>query len=433
MKKILILLLLIPFFSFASFLDLVQEQLEKSSSYLAAVMAYKQAEFNLSKNRNAFIPYIGTNEFSISTDFENYTVSVPFFVKFQNVAGFDFTVSNSWTYSSKKEQWDDKGWALTISRKLFSNWDITDLQNQKNYTSASWDLVDKRNKVFLSLANDVFNYHYYTRKLEITKQKIKLLEDQFKSLLKAYEAGTASKEDILQIQSNLFKMTNQLNEISQNLMSALTEYSTDTLNTMLACLERITSNLPTQEESEKLLLNRLDLRAQMMAVEIAKRQNDRSYQEWLPNPTFSFAIKQDKNSDNGYSFSLGFSFGYNILDRGEKNHAYNNVKDSYLLQQRVLEEQLDNLKRSVQKAFLSMGIAESSKKVAELDLQLKKMEYERAINASSFISESDLESAKLDLNDAETELLRANYNLLISKISLLQTLGLDLIQIAGGK
>lgn len=433
MKKILIFLLFIPFLSFANFLDLVQEQLEKSSSYLSAVMAYKQAEFNLSKNRNAFIPYIGTNDFSISTDFENYTVSVPFFVKFQNVAGFDFIVSNSWTYSSKKEEWDDKGWALTISRELFSNWDITDLQNQKNYTSASWDLVDKRNKVFLNLANDVFNYHYYTRKLEITKQKIKLLEDQFTSLLKAYEAGTASKEDILQMQSNLFKMTNQLNEISQNLMGALTEYSTDTLNTMLACLERITSNLPTQEESEKLLLNRLDLRAQMMAVEIARRHNERSYQEWLPNPTFSFTIKQDKNSDNGYSFSLGFSFGYNILDRGEKNYAYNNVKDSYLLQQRVLEEQLDNLKRSVQKTFLSMRIAESSKKVAELDLQLKKMEYERAINASSFVSESDLESAKLDLNDAETELLRANYNLLISKISLLQTLGLDLVQIAGGK
>ncbi|MFN4190042.1 MAG: hypothetical protein ACK4E2_03485, partial [Pseudothermotoga sp.] len=173
MKKILIFLLFIPFLSFANFLDLVQEQLEKSSSYLSAVMAYKQAEFNLSKNRNAFIPYIGTNDFSISTDFENYTVSVPFFVKFQNVAGFDFIVSNSWTYSSKKEEWDDKGWALTISRELFSNWDITDLQNQKNYTSASWDLVDKRNKVFLNLANDVFNYHYYTRKLEITKQKIK--------------------------------------------------------------------------------------------------------------------------------------------------------------------------------------------------------------------------------------------------------------------
>lgn len=433
MKKILIFLLFIPFLSFASFLDLVQEQLEKSSSYLSALMTYKQAEFSLSKNKNAFIPYIGISDFSLSTDFENYTLSVPFLVKFQNVAGLDLTISNSWTYSSQKEEWDDKGWALTISRELFSNWDITDLQNQKNYTSASWDLIDKRNKVFLNLANDVFNYHYYTRKLETTKQKIKLLEDQFTSLLKAYEAGTASKEDVLQIQGNLYRMTNQLNEISQNLMGALTEYSTDTLNTMLACLERITSNLPTQAEAEKLVLNRLDLKAQMIAVEIAKRQNDKAYQEWLPNPTFSFTVKQDKNSASGYSFSLGFRFGYNILDRGEKNYAYNSAKDLYSLQQSVLEEQLESLKKSVRKAFLSMKIAESSKKVAELDLQLKKMEYERIINASSFVSESDLESAKLDLNDAEAELLKANYNLLISKINLLQILGIDLVQIAGGK
>lgn len=433
MKKILILLFLIPILSFASFLDLVQEQLEKSSSYLSAVMTYKQAEFNLSKNRNVFIPYIGTNEFSVSTDFENYTLSIPFFVKFQNVVGFDFTISNIWTYSSKQEEWNDNGWALTISRDLFSNWDITDLQNEKNYTSASWNLIDTRNKVFLNLANDIFNYHYYTRKLEVTKQKIKILEDQFTALQKAYEAGTASKEDILQIQGNIYEMTNQLNEISQNLMGALTEYSTDTLNTMLACLERITTNLPTQQEAEKLILNRLDLRAQIMAVEVAKRQNDRAYQEWLPNPTFSFTVKQDKNSDSGYSFSLGFGFGYNILDRGEKSYAYNNAKDSYSLQQRILDEQLDSLKKSVQKAFLSITIAESSKKVAELDLQLKKMEYERLLNASSFVSESDLESAKLSLDDAEIELLKANYSLLISKISLLQALGIDLVQIAGGK
>lgn len=433
MKKILILLLLMPILSFAGFLDLVQEQLEKSSSYLSAMMTYKQAEFNLSKNRNVFIPYIGTNEFSVSTDFENYTLSIPFFVKFQNVAGFDFTISNIWTYSSKQEEWNDNGWALTISRDLFSNWDITDLQNEKDYTSASWNLIDTRNKVFLNLANDIFNYHYYTRKLEVTKQKIKILEDQFTALQKAYEAGTASREDILQIQGNIYEMTNQLNEISQNLMGALTEYSTDTLNTMLACLERITTNLPTQQEAEKLILNRLDLRAQIMAVEVAKRQNDRAYQEWLPNPTFSFTIKQDKSSDSGYSFSLGFGFGYNILDRGEKSYAYNNAKDSYSLQQRILDEQLDSLKKSVQKAFLSITIAESSKKVAELDLQLKRMEYERLLNASSFVSESDLESAKLSLDDAETELLKANYSLLISKISLLQALGIDLVQIAGGK
>lgn len=432
MKKILILFLLIPLLSFAGFFDLVQEQLQKDSSYLSAVIKYKNAEFNLSKTRNAFIPYVGTDKLSVTTDFENYTVSIPISIVFQNIAGFDFAISNSWTYSSEGEKWDDSGWALRISRELFSNWDITDLQNQQEYTSAAWNLTDARNKVFVDLANDVFNYHYYTRKLDITKQKIKILEDQFNSLQKAYEAGTASKEDILQVQSNIYQMTNQLDQISQNLTGALTGYSTDTLNTMIACLERITASLPDEQQAEKLVMNRLDLKAQLMAVEIAKRKNERAYQEWLPNPTFSFTVKQDKNSESGYSFSLGFGFGYNILDRGEKNYAYNSAKDSYSLEQRVLDEKIDNLRKAVRKAFLSIRIAESSKKVAELNLQLKKMEYENTLNASSFVSESDLESAKLDLNDAETELFKANYNLLIAKINLLQTLGVDLVQIAGG-
>ena len=438
MKKIvLLLLLLLPIFSLADFLDLVQTQLEKDSSYLSAVMKYKEAEFNRARNKNFFIPYVstssGANRLSLNTDFEDYTLSIPLSITFQNIAGFDLSISNTWSYSSKKEEWSDAGWALTVSRELFSNFDITDLENEKNFALASWSLIDSRNKVFVNLADDIFNYHYYSKKMEITKQKIEILEDKFYSLQRSYEAGTASQEDILQIQSSIYQMTNQLNQATQNLTSALTEYSTDTLNAMLACLEKITANLPSQQEAENLVVNRLDLASQMLAVEIAKRRNERSYQQWLPHPTFSFAVKQDEDASSGFSLSLGFGFNYNIIDRGERNYNYSNVQDAYKLQQRVFEEQLDNSKKSVQKAYLLIKIAESSKRVAELNLQIMKMEYERLTNARSFVSKSDLESARLDFENAEVELLKTNYDLLISKLSLLQLLGFDLVQLAGGK
>lgn len=438
MKKIvLLLLLLLPIFSLADFLDLVQTQLEKDSSYLSAVMKYKEAEFNRARNKNFFIPYVstssGANRLSLNTDFEDYTLSIPLSITFQNIAGFDLSISNTWSYSSKEEEWSDAGWALTVSRELFSNFDIADLENERNFALASWSLVDSRNKVFVNLADDIFNYHYYSKKMEITKQKIEILEDKFYSLRKSYEAGTASQEDILQVQSSIYQMTNQLNQATQNLASALTEYSTDTLNAMLACLEKITANLPSQQEAENLVVNRLDLASQMLAVEIAKRRNERSYQQWLPHPTFSFAVKQDEGASGGFSLSLGFGFNYNIIDRGERNYNYSNVQDAYKLQQRVFEEQLDNSKKFVQKAYLLIKIAESSKKVAELNLQIMKMEYERLTNARSFVSKSDLESARLDFEDAEVELLKTNYDLLTSKLSLLQLLGFDLVQLAGGK
>ncbi|MEJ5229529.1 MAG: TolC family protein, partial [Pseudothermotoga sp.] len=189
----------------------------------------------------------------------------------------------------------------------------------------------------------------------------------------------------------------------------------------------------SQQEAEKLVLDRPDLKAQLMAVEIARRKNERAYQQWLPNPAFSFTVKQDDSSNKGFSLSLGFSFGYNIIDRGERNYSYGYAKDNYSLQQRILDEKIDSLKKSVQKAYLSMKIAESTKKVAELDLQLKKMEYERVLNASAFVSADDLESARLDMQDAEAELLKATYNLLVARLSLLQALGYDLIKLAGGK
>jgi hypothetical protein len=61
------------------------------------------------------------------------------------------------------------------------------------------------------------------------------------------------------------------------------------------------------------------------------------------------------------------------------------------------------------------------------------MEYERLLKGSAFVAKTDLESARLDFEDAELELFKANYNLLIAKVNLLDILGFDLVQLAGGK
>ncbi|WP_028843311.1 TolC family protein [Pseudothermotoga elfii] len=435
MKKLVLALLFVPLFTFASFTDLVEQQLENSSSYLSAILDYEEAEFNRSKNKNFFIPYVSVSNAGLETDISSTgdassSFVAPFSITFENIAGFDVQISNAWYYYFSSNDWKEKGWSLTISRELFSNFDITELENEANFATASWNLLSAKNEVFLNLVEDIFNYHYYNQKMNITKQQIEILQDKFESLQKAYESGTASREDILEIQGNIYDMTQQLEEISQNLSSTLTEYSTDTLNTMIACLERITSNLPVMEEAEKFITSRLDLNAQILSAEIAKRQSERSYQQWIPNPELFFQVKQ---KDDDFAFSLGFSFGYDIIDRGEKDYNYKVINKKYELQKRVLDEKTDELKKALKNAYSSIKIAESSKKVAELDLQLKKMEYERLLKGSAFVAKTDLESARLDFEDAELELFKANYNLLIAKVNLLDILGFDLVQLAGGK
>lgn len=431
MKRFLILLLVIPILSFGGFFEILQDQLLKDSSFLSATMKYKEAEFKLSSS-NSTIPYVSTS-ITGSTDFGNYSISIPSSVKFQNILGFDFNITDTLSYSSETKTLNNSGLGVTISRTLFSDYDVTELQNQKNYLSAAWNLVDTKNKIFVNLANDIFNYYYYTKKLEITRSKLDILEKQFIALQKAYESGTVSENEILQVQSSIYQATNELNEISQNLIGTLTDYSTDALNTLNTYLEKMTDDLPSEEEAEKMILNRPDLKAQQIALEIAKRQSDRAYQEWLLNPQISFSVKQDNTSKIGFSFSLNFSFSYNIFDHGEKNYAYNTAKESYTLQQSIFNEQVDSLKKDVQKAFLSIKISESSKKVAELNLQLKKMEYEKDLKAASYISQTDLESARLNFEDAEISLEKANYDLLMAKIKLITICGFDLVQIAGGK
>ncbi|WP_448516445.1 TolC family protein [Pseudothermotoga sp.] len=433
-KKVLLLLLLpLPVFVLASFFNEVQKRLESDVNYLSAKLSYEEAVFQVQKDKNVLIPYVSLDKFSFNTSISEstvtYIVNVPFSITFSNVAGFNFSISNSWKYASSNDKWSDSGWTFSVSRSLFSNFDLDQLQNQRNLFDVSWKVLSAKNSVFVNVANDVFNSFYYTKKLQITSRRLQLLSAQVEELRKAYEVGSAAFEDIVNAQKQLQNLVLQLEKISQARFSVSKDYPQTVLDTMMKRLHELTSKLLTEQEAIEAIKARYDVQASYITLEIARKQNERAYQTWLPNPILSagMTLKED-----GYSVSLGFSFSYNLIDRGERSYSYKTTQDKLNLQRVSYEEKLRSLEKAVKDAYASIRIAEISKQVAELDLELKKMSLDRLSKKKEFISPQDFETAQLDVEEAELELFKAEFDLLMSKVNLLMILGIDLVEILGG-
>lgn len=433
MNKKILLLLLFPILVSASFLDEVQKGLEKDVNYLSAKLSYEEAVFQAKKDKNLFVPYVSLDKFTLSASISendvNYSVRVPLSITFSNVAGFNFSIGNSWIYSSLNKEWRDSGWTFSVSRELFSNFDLDQLENQRKLFEASWKLLSAKNNVFTTVANEVFNSFYYTKKLQITSRRLQLLNEQIEQLRRSYEAGTAAYEDIVNAQKQLQNIMLQLEKINQARFNVSKDYPQNVLDTMMNRLRTLTSKLPTEQEALEMVKTRYDVQASYIALEIAKRQKDRAYQVWLPNPTLSSTVRVEENK---YTVSLGFSFSYNIIDKGERSYSYRITQDKFNLQQISHEEKLRSLETAVKDSYASIRIAEISKQVAELDLELKKMNLDRLSKKKEFVSPQDLETASLDVEEAELELFKAEFDLFMSKINLLTVLGINLVEISGG-
>lgn len=435
MKKVMLLLvLLLSGFVLADFMDEVQKSLQSDVNYLSAKLSYEEIEFQVKKDKTMLVPYIGLDRLSISASISGtdvtYSTSIPVSITFPNVAGFNFSIKNSWSYHSSLEEWKDSGWTFFVSRDLFSNFDLQQLEKQKNLFEAAWKLLSVKNSIFLNVVNDVFNSFYYAKKLNITSRRLQLLNEQVEELRKAYEVGSVAFEDIVSAQKQLQNFTLQLEKLSQAKFSVSKNYPQTVLDTMMARLRQMTSKLPSEQEALETIKARYDVQASFIDLEIAKKQNERSYQTWLPNPTVTAGVtlKEEKN----FSISLGFALSYNLLDRGEKLHSYKLTQQKFNLQRAVYEEKLQNLEKAVRDSYASIKIAEISKAVVELDLELKRMNLDRLNKKKEFVSSRDLETAALDVEEAELELFKAELDLLASKLNLLMVLGIDLVEASGG-
>jgi len=240
----------LPVLVLASFFNEVQKRLETDVNYLSAKLSYEEAVFQSQKDKNIFIPYVSLDKFSFNTSIsENtvtYIVKVPFSITFSNVAGFNFSISNSWQYTSSNDKWSDSGWTFSVSRSLFSNFDLDQLQNQRNLFDVSWKLLSAKNNVFVNVANDVFNSFYYTNKLQIASRRLQLLSAQVEELRKAYEVGSAALEDIVNAQKQLQNLVLQLEKITQARFSVSKDYPQTVLDTMMKRLHELTSKLPIE-------------------------------------------------------------------------------------------------------------------------------------------------------------------------------------------
>ncbi len=423
---------------FGSFESILEEKLSKDSSYLLARMEFENSRLENNQKTNWFMPYVtvgGANTFgaTITDDKTTYSVNLPVSVTFKNVYGFDFAIGNYWRYNSQDGTWKEDGWAFSVSRQLFADFDIEGLVALQKLENSAWSLLNARNNVFTSVVDEIFNDYYYGAKLEILNIQLQLLIEQVDVIQQKYHAGVATLDELLKTQKELQTLTQQLTDLQRSRITISRTYSKEVFDEMLEVLEKITSELPGEDEAMQIVGYRPDIKASEIGLEIAKRRCERSYQTFLPNPSITASVKIPQNSSPniGFAVSFGLSLNYTILDRGERNNSYEKTIESYNIQQKVFEEKLATVERDVKRAVLTMRVSEYSKKTAELDFQLAKIDYERTMKAAQYLSEQDIQKAKIQLRNAEIELSRAYYNLLMARVNYLKILGMDLVDLVG--
>ncbi len=444
MKKGIIVFLLVSllqaFVICASFEDLLRNSLSNDPDYLSAKLEYENSLFERKQKDSWFIPYITIGDQAQSMfgavfegDEIDYSVNLPVSITFKDVYGFNFSIGNGWHYNLSNNEWTDSGWSLTISRELFTNLDLDDLTILQKITSARWNLLDARNNVFIRLINEIFSDFYYRESLEILNNQLEILERQVSVIQDKYQLGIVSAEEFLQTQKELQTLTQELTDLQRSRMSISRSYSKEDFDQMIAVMDRITSKLPSEDEAIQIAKERADVKAKEIALEIAKREYERAYQAFLPNPTVAVKVSQDPSTSSGFSISFGFSLSYTILDRGERNYEFTTASQNYKIRQLIYDETVSSLERDIKGALLAIKVAEYSRKASELDLRLAQIDYDRIVKATEYFSEDDIQKARLEVKSAEIAVLKAQYDLLLAKVNYLKLLGYDLVAILGGQ
>jgi len=173
--------------------------------------------------------------------------------------------------------------------------------------------------------------------------------------------------------------------------------------------------------------NRLDVKAQKMLLEAAKKRERRIFLEYLPSPRLylNWFENPPQGSEN---FSIGFELKWNISDRGEREEKVESIRLDYKIAKANYENLLDTVKKEFEGIKKDLEMVKQQRELAEIDLELARSEYERASRKfkQGLINEEDLTLSRLNVEEKELELEEQKINEILLKLDLLSVVGMDL-------
>ena len=417
MKRIIFFMLMIPLTVVSgTFVDLLRERLESDTGYLTALKYVNEARQFLRSDTLWFLPYFDLDtQLSLYDEFYlemNPTISF-------NIEGWTFLLSN--TISLDERNVVERGWTFSLSKELFDDERIDDLETFSNFLKRKWDLLSSRNRVFKKLVQEILDSWLKRRKMEILSEKIRIMRKKLEED-KGKEGHTISKDDILLMEKSIISLESNIKKLEKDLIDTVKvndELYREVMN-ILKSLIRVDAKDFNVE-------NRLDVKAQKMLLEAAKKRERRIFLEYLPSPRLylNWFENPPQGSEN---FSIGFELKWNISDRGEREEKVESIRLDYKIAKANYENLLDTVKKEFEGIKKDLEMVKQQRELAEIDLELARSEYERASRKfkQGLINEEDLTLSRLNVEEKELELEEQKINEILLKLDLLSVVGMDL-------
>ncbi|WGS65221.1 TolC family protein [Marinitoga aeolica] len=421
MKKILLILLLLPILSFSNWLDNIKSYVYNDSQYLNILNNFNQSKENYFL-KDTFLPSIMISNanvnYSKSDSSESSSLIIPLRI---NAKIFDFNVSLNGNFSN--QLWDDwrDTYSLTISKEIFSETDEELLNAKINLLKSQWNLLNTKNQLFLEYLNKGFNNYYYNELYNIQEKLFEYQKQDYKNDKSKYESGLISNIEFLN--SKKFYLNSQIALL--NAKKNYEEYKDYNIDYKITEL-----TIPSSSE----IYNRSDVIAEQLEIELNKIQNNRIYRLYLPDITtgitfdYNYPIRSDEKK---LTTSLFLNFNYNLYDKGYREFQAKQKEDNYYLSKRSYEEKIKNLIDQYDNMLKTLNTLTLTLQTKELDMEIKKLNYDiyKEKYQKKLISEKDLDEKYLEYKQSKLDLEKAKFDIFVQKLNIYSFLGYDLISL----
>ncbi len=410
MKRFFLVFLLVPVFLVGNVFDLFEENLKNSSGYWSSVEKFKEAQLNYKRYTNFWNPEIsvslGKTGITITEDgVSDFSISP--IVNFVNIYGFELGLSFPISVNTDDWSFNFEGTQLSVSRNLKTEYTVDKLKTEANYLSSKYSLKSTKNSIFIQTVQDIFDWYYYTKKIEILSQRLQVLNEKL-SKAKDDDEKKALEKQILSTE--------------QTLRSA--EYSLQTIQTKNID-EEVYQKTRKFLEGVTLPATTLEYREDLKALELQKKAEEIEKKTWflpyLPDLTFSFNYDFEENE-----WSIGIGFQMTLWDFGERKLEAEKRKSQLVSLE--YQEEVKNIENSLNQVLVNIANLESQ--LRQKEIELEDLEESSKTNdqlfRKGFLSEEDYTLSKLDYVEGTLEKENLENSLILEKLKYISILGYDL-------
>lgn len=288
-----------------------------------------------------------------------------------------------------------------------------------------------KDDIRINIANAYLQILLEKENLALLQAQYKLTQEQIELTKNLVEAGTTPQGDLLDLQAvganDLQNIVNAENNVAvafiglKQLLNLEFDSAFDIQKIDVTLKETVLLDEPIKKIINKVLGARNEVMVAQQNIEIAKQQEKITKGAYLPNLSgFANAGESETTSNgilsnaNGFGVNYGLTLNIPIFNRFATKNAVSRNKVNTMRNEYQLEQTKLQLTQNVYQTILDAKAGKKSYETAQTAVKAQQLAFNYAQSRYEVGISNSLEfsQAKLRLQNAQTQLIQAKYNLL---------------------